>query len=143
MFDGMKLPFAEGDVSGSQRSINLRRSTRFAWRGAKWSSKLSGGLCLVVFLLIPVIWLCFYGEAFFSLTHRLPADVLVVEGWIDTDGLRAAAVEFARGGYKYIVATGGATNDPQHPSNYAEISEQELIRLGIPRANYCSSDRGN
>jgi hypothetical protein len=129
----MKVPSTETGVSSSQRSINQPGLSRQARCGAKWSAKLLAGLCLFVFLVTPLIWLCFYGEAFFSLTRRLPAEVLVVEGWIGNDGIRAAAVEFEAGGYQYIVATGGQTDDRPHSPNYAEIAGQELMRFGIPR----------
>jgi hypothetical protein len=77
-------------------------------------------------------WLCISGESFFSLTRRVPPEVLVVEGWIGDGGVRAAAAEFARGDYKYVVVTGGQTDDRHSSSNYAEIAGQELIRSGIP-----------
>ena len=41
-----------------------------------------------------------YGELFLALTHRLPAEVLVVEGWIGREGVRAAVDEFERGSYQ-------------------------------------------
>jgi hypothetical protein len=88
---------------------------------------------LLALLILPVLWLFTYGEPFFSLTHRVPPEVLVVDGWIGSPGLQAAAAEFVRGGYKYIVATGGQTGDPLLSSSYAEIAGQELIRLGIPK----------
>ena len=93
---------------------------------------LLGSFTMVVFLIFPVIWLCIYGESFFSLTRRLPAEVLVVEGWIGNDGVRVAAAEFERGGYRYIVATGGQTEDRQSSSNFAEMAGRELIRRGVP-----------
>jgi hypothetical protein len=67
---------------------------------------------------------------------RLPAEVLVVEGWIGRDGVRAAATEFERYGYQYIVAAGGpstAEGWQLGDLSYAELAERELIRLGIPR----------
>ena len=74
------------------------------------------------------------GKSFFSLTHRLPAEVLVVEGWIGKDGIRAAAAEFERGGYQYIETTvSEGENRQDHSSNYAEMAKEELIRLGVPK----------
>ena len=101
-------------------------------RPAKWYRTVLGAFTIVVPLVFPVIWLCIYGESFFSLTRRLPAEVLVVEGWIANDGMRAAVAEFERGGYRYILATGGQSPDPRNPGNYAEMAEQQLVRLGIP-----------
>jgi hypothetical protein len=120
------------DVSGCQRSAKQPRWLRRVQRAAKYHPTLSGALAVVVLLVIPVIWLWIYGESYFSLTHRLPAEVLVVEGWIGEDGIRTAAAEFARGGYRYIVATGGQTDDQLNASNFAELAGQELIRSGVP-----------
>jgi hypothetical protein len=102
-------------------------------RSAKWPPKLLGAFRIAVLLVIPAIWLWFNGEAFFSLTRRLPAEVLVVEGWIGKDGVRAAAAEFELGGYQYIVATGGRINERQDASNYAEVAEKTLIQSGVPK----------
>src|SRR5260370_41433001 len=129
----MKILFTEGDVC---RQRSMKRS---GWLGpvqrvANWSPTLLGAFAIVL-LVFPGIWLCIYGESFFSLTHRLPAEVLVVEGWIGNDGLRNAAVEFERGAYQYIVATGGQTEDRRSPSNYADLAGQELTRLGVPQGN--------
>jgi uncharacterized SAM-binding protein YcdF (DUF218 family) len=68
------------------------------------------------------------------LTQRLPAGILVVEGWIGRDGVRAAEGEFEEHGYQYIVVAGGATSEgwEEPPSSYAGMAERELIRLGIP-----------
>jgi hypothetical protein len=65
----------------------------------------------------------------------VPADTLVVEGWIGRNGLRAAVDEFRRGGYLYIVATGGLTSGrwEEQPQSYAEMAEDYLIRFGVPR----------
>jgi hypothetical protein len=76
--------------------------------------------------------LCIFGESFFSFTRRLPAEVLVVEGWIGNEGARAAAAEFGSGGYQYIVAIGGQPKDGPDRSSYAELAAQELIRSGVP-----------
>jgi uncharacterized SAM-binding protein YcdF (DUF218 family) len=63
------------------------------------------------------------------------AEVLVVEGWIGREGMRAAGVEFAQRGYQYIVAAGGQNSDrpKEDPSSYAEMAASELIRSGIPK----------
>jgi hypothetical protein len=60
--------------------------------------------------------------------------VLVVEGWIGVEGVLAAKAEFERGGYHYIVASGGLRHDrwDQHHLNYAELAAGELLRLGLP-----------
>jgi hypothetical protein len=92
--------------------------------------------CCVVLALTGsgVIWLCTSGEEYFSLTRRAPSDVLVVEGWIGRDSIRAAAQEFQQRHYLYLVATGGLISekrDFERPS-YAEVAAAELINAGVP-----------
>jgi uncharacterized SAM-binding protein YcdF (DUF218 family) len=91
--------------------------------------------CLIAILVLSVYACFFFGESFLAETDRAPADTLVVEGWIGRNGLRAAAGEFWRGGYLYIVAAGGLTSGfwEDQPQSYAEMAANELIRLGIPR----------
>jgi uncharacterized SAM-binding protein YcdF (DUF218 family) len=93
------------------------------------------GSCLILLILVtPMVWWFTNGESFLSLTHRLPAQVLAVEGWIGSDGIRAAATEFKEYGYRYLVTTGGPADQrwEQRQRSYAEIAEDELIGLGIP-----------
>jgi len=137
----MKVSQHQDDVflyQGSTRQPGpLRSIIRSA---AKWFPALFGALAVV--LLVAGIWLCVYGEAYFSLTHRLPADVLIVEGWIGSEGIRAAAAEFERGGYKWIAATGGETQDGNGPANYAEMAARELAQLGVPRERIVTAPSG-
>jgi hypothetical protein len=94
---------------------------------------LLGGLVLV-----PVLGWIGYGEAFLSPTERLPAKILIVEGWIGPEALRAAKEEFERGGYDFIFTSGGSP-DPLSPDNwqkagwtYAEGAGHALARAGVP-----------
>jgi uncharacterized SAM-binding protein YcdF (DUF218 family) len=83
------------------------------------------------------VWWCFDGESFLSLTQRRPAEVLVVDGSIGPDGVRAAAAEFAQGGYKYVVASGGVTKSEGWQEggwSYAEGAQHQLIRSGVAEA---------
>ena len=84
------------------------------------------------------------GEQFLELTKRLPADVLVVEGWIGREGIRAAVAEFQGSGYHYIVTSGGLTSgrwEDEHAS-YAKMAADEMIRLGIPKGKDSSRHPG-
>jgi hypothetical protein len=80
-----------------------------------------------------LLWV-FEGEAFLSHTERLPAEALVVEGWIGPEGISAAAGEFERGGYKYVIATSGMSGDrwSRRRWSYAEEAAEQLLRMGIP-----------
>ena len=69
-----------------------------SWRGrvVMASVVLVGGLGLVLGI-----------HPFLAVTHRVPANVLVVEGWIHGYGLDAAVQEFKTGLYKQVYTTGG------------------------------------
>jgi hypothetical protein len=89
---------------------------------------------MVLILAVPVVWWGACGESFLSSSQRCRAEILVVEGWIGGDGVRAAAAEFNRGGYQYVVATGGVTTSKgwgQAGWSYAEGADHELMRSGI------------
>lgn len=94
-------------------------------------------LCLLGIFLLPVFlslaWLGSSGEPFFSVTHRLPAEVLVADAWIGREGIRAAAEEFKLGGYEYIVVTGDMAEESWKQSDDDVTAQQELIGLGIPK----------
>jgi hypothetical protein len=93
--------------------------------------------CSICIFLVPipitVAWLGSRGESFFSLTRRLPAEVLVADAWIGRDGVCAAADEFKLGGYKYIVLNGEMPEERWNRSDETVSAEEELIGVGIPK----------
>ncbi len=103
---------------------------------------LFGWLCLFSGVLgIFLVW-WFGAEGFLSQTKRLSgADVLVVEGWIGNDGVRAAMMEFESGGYKWLVTTGGYTNEGWSGKrwNYSDIADHQLLNLGFPHNSLISA----
>jgi DUF218 domain len=112
------------------------RRIRLFERRTLWCPTWLGAFCLAFLLIVPAAGWCIYGESFLSLTDRLPAEVLVVEGWIGTTGVRAAALEFRSGSYRYVVATG---SQPADDRGWQEIgwsdaqgAANELARSGIP-----------
>ena len=74
------------------------------------------------------------GEQFLARTQRLPAEILIIEGWIGREGIEAAKVEFERGHYAYLVTGGGISkNDWDNRQwNYAEEAGKLLVNLGVP-----------
>ena len=74
------------------------------------------------------------GESFLSVTKRVPADTLIVEGWIGREALPGAKQEFKRGGYNRLVITGGLTGHSwsENRSSITATAERDLLRLGFP-----------
>jgi uncharacterized SAM-binding protein YcdF (DUF218 family) len=111
-----------------------------------WCPTWLGLLCLAIGLAVPLTWWWNFGEAYLSFTHRLPADVLVVEGWIGRKAMIGVRDEFRKGTYKYIVATGGTAIgrwENEKPISYAEMAADELVRLGIGKDEIVVAPSGN
>jgi hypothetical protein len=110
---------------------------RLVRRCTIWCPTWTGSsFALLIFVALAGAWFN-YGESYLAFTQRSRADILVVEGWIGRKGVSAAADEFKRGDYHYIVCTGGLTSDrwEDQPASFAELAAAELIRLGIPKTN--------
>jgi len=99
-----------------------------------WWPTFTGWLCLGGVFFTPILLWYFQGESFLSRTERLPSEYLVVEAWIGSEGLKAAAAEFQHSGYHFIVATGGLSNDrwSVHRYSYTEMARYELSLAGVP-----------
>ncbi len=109
---------------------------RLVQRRTIWLPTWLGLLCLGLFSTVPLFCWLIYGEAFLSMTNRLPGEILVVEGWIGRDGVRAAGLELEQHGYAYVVTTGGLTSGDrwEEPGwSFAEGAERELIRDGVAK----------
>jgi hypothetical protein len=111
------------------------RRLRLVQRRTVWCPTLLGSSCIVVLLVVIAAWWCSSGESFLRLTRRLPAEVLVVEGWIGRDAVRAAGQEFEQRGYQYVVVTGSLSAERwgQGCSSYTEMTERELSQAGVPK----------
>ena len=100
-----------------------------------WCPTLLGWICLIGLTAVPCLFWWFRGESFLSVTARQPAaEILVVEGWIGIEGMRAAAAEFKASDAIAIVTTGGLNDEhwSEKRSSYAEMARYELIRAGVP-----------
>jgi hypothetical protein len=73
---------------------------------------------------------------FLAVTHRVPAKILVVEGWTHYFGVDAAVNEFKTGHYERLLTTGGpekgmGTNSAAYDTD-AWQSAELLAKAGIP-----------
>jgi uncharacterized SAM-binding protein YcdF (DUF218 family) len=107
---------------------------RLVQRRTIWLPTFLGWFLLLVIGCVPVVVWFFWGEGILALTERQPADVLVVEGWIGPEGVRAAYHEYIVGGYKFVVAAGGLTGERWNSRrwNYADEAAEQLTKLGVP-----------
>jgi uncharacterized SAM-binding protein YcdF (DUF218 family) len=93
-------------------SVLRRAATRCAlWglldRKERWSLSWRGRLVLASALLLAGALVLKGVYPFLAITHRVDADVLVVEGWVHEHTIRAALKEFQSNHYKRIFTTGG------------------------------------
>ena len=96
------------------------------WKGWLTLLLLAGGVLGGAF---------YHAESFLALSAPVPADVLVVEGWISGAAVHAAAAEFQNGRYRYVVAVGGWTAQAVTPTlglTYAQHVASQLQRAGCP-----------
>lgn len=72
---------------------------------------------------------------FLTVTHRVPAKVLVVEGWIHDYGVEAAVQEFKAGNYERILTTGGPVEGAGTSSSVYDTeawqSAELLVKAGV------------
>ena len=99
-----------------------------------WWPTCFGWLLAAVLAIAPLVFWGIEGEAILAVTDRLPADVLVVDGWIGRAGIVAAKAEFDRGGYRYLVTAGSESESDWDGRkwNCADGAGDLLLQLGVP-----------
>jgi hypothetical protein len=115
--------------------INRRIAWRLTWLG--WLCLLSTALGLLS------LWVL-RGETFLAISDPLPARLLIVEGWIGAETVRAAADEFRTGGYERAMTTGGLTGESwdERRWDYAEIAKEQLLKFGVPEEQITAAPAG-
>jgi uncharacterized SAM-binding protein YcdF (DUF218 family) len=78
--------------------IRRREAWRLSWRG--WLIVIVALIALSATTLLRIY-------PFLSVTHRVNAEVLVVEGWVHEYAIQAAVEEFRNNRYRYAISTGG------------------------------------
>lgn len=98
-----------------------------------WPTPAGWAVLFALPVLLAALWF-FASETFFAHTERLPADALIVEGWIGLEGVRAAKQEFEQGNYRYVITAGALTEARWNTQrwNYGTEAAKLLIRLGVP-----------
>ncbi|MCU0517823.1 MAG: YdcF family protein [Oscillatoria sp. Prado101] len=75
-------------------------------------------------------------HSFLAVNSPIPADVLVVEGWLPDYAIKAAMTEFKSGSYRYLITTGVALPIGFYLAEYktwAEVGAATLLALGFDR----------
>ena len=95
------------------------------WRGLLLLMTILVSLMLIFVLKI---------HSFLAVTEIVPADKLVVEGWVPTYVMKEAIIEFKRGHYHKLYVTGGPIEEDELLSEYkswANYGASTLIKMGM------------
>ena len=107
-------------------------------RRERWGFSARGIFLVVAGGLSSALLVALAIYPFLAVTERVPADSLVVEGWVQDHGIRAATEEFTAGKYQLVFATGGPVHGigAYHNdfSTAAAIGARKLTDAGLPLA---------
>jgi len=105
-------------------------------RRYRWSLSFKAKLSILLVLLALVLTIVFGAYPFLAVTKRVPANVLVVEGWVHSYAIDASIAEFNNHHYRQIFTTGGPVvgkggyiNDYQ---TSASVGADLLKKTGVP-----------
>ena len=94
---------------------------------------------LIILLLLLTMFVFFIKNVAFFLAKQAPveANILVVEGWLESSALRQAYAEYQTGQYDLVITTGGpeARNFTDQFESYAEQAAYQLEQLGLSTKN--------
>ena len=136
------------DTSGDSSTPNAFGASRLAqpeppravWglldRKERWSLSWRGWLVLASTLLLFAAFLFRNVYPFLATTHRVDAEVLVVEGWVHEYAIRAAVEEFRSKSYQRVFTTGGPVEGAGgYIDDYqteASVGAELLTKNGLP-----------
>jgi uncharacterized SAM-binding protein YcdF (DUF218 family) len=107
-------------------------------RRTRWGLSARGWLFAGAGIVLAGISAVHFIYPFLAVTERIPADNLVVEGWVQNYAIRAATGEFAAGGYLRVFTTGGPLHgisaDHHDFDTAASAGAQRLVAEGVPPA---------
>jgi len=95
------------------------------WRGLSLFLFLLAGFCVIAALNV---------QSFLALTDPVPAEVLVVEGWVSDHVLEQTIAEFEHGHYRRLYVTGGPIEKGgllSEYKTYAELGAAILVKMGV------------
>jgi uncharacterized SAM-binding protein YcdF (DUF218 family) len=104
-------------------------------RRERWGLSRRGWLGLVTVVLVLVLTWAWNVQSFLAPTKRVPAKILVMEGWVGPYVARATAQEFMEGKYDFVCTTGGPITGSGATNIFntvASVGGERLIGAGLP-----------
>jgi uncharacterized SAM-binding protein YcdF (DUF218 family) len=106
-------------------------------RKERWGLSWRGRLIVFAAVLLTFSLFLFRVYPFLAVTHRVDANVLVVEGWVHEYAIRAAVEEFRSNRYERVFATGGPVEGTgRYINDYqtsASVGADLLTKNGLPK----------
>jgi DUF218 domain-containing protein len=125
--DHLSDQFPQGSPPRRWAVLIKRERWGLAWQG--WLVLLLASVLLATVFLVTV-------HPFLAPTHRVDANILVVEGWVHDYVIRAAAKEFTAGSYQLVFSTGGPSPGSGgytwDADTSASIGAGQLRAVGVP-----------
>jgi len=101
-----------------------------------WLLTIWGWLALLLIGAAVIVLVARNLHSFLAPNEPVGARILVVEGWMNPEGLDQAIVAFRSGGYERVVTTGGLMDWPElhGPATFAERAASYLKQHGLADA---------
>lgn len=102
-----------------------------------WFPTIWGWLVLLLIAAATIVFVARNLHGFLAPNHAVGARVLVVEGWLNPEGLDQAVSAFRAGAYERVVTTGGPIDWPELRAHatFAERAADYLRRHGLADAS--------
>ena len=115
-----------------------RRRWIFLTKRERWGLSWPGWMALFLALIFCLSLFLVNVQPFLASTHRVDANMLVVEGWVHDFVINQATSEFRTGGYERVFATGGPSNGSGgytwDADTSASVGAGQLRAAGMPPA---------
>ncbi len=121
----------------------LKKNSKKSWLGLishrpRWGLTLKGWMVIFLIISITSATIPLKLESFLAYSAPIPADILVVEGWVSDDAVKGAIAEFKRGkNYRLLITTGIRLGRGEYLSEYksfAELSAATFLALGFEQS---------
>lgn len=112
-------------MGGLIQLTKRKECRRPTWQG--WIV-ISGCLLVAAFLFVRFI------NGFLAISRPIHGEILVVEGWLDDEAIKASVELFKSGTYQWIVTTGGPLEKGNYLAayhDYAELAAATIRKLGV------------
>ena len=107
-----------------------KRLFGLATRRERWGPSWKGWLVIGLLVIGMAVSLTYAAYPFLAVTHRVNADTLVVEGWVQQYAIRTAVNEFQSGSYERVFTTGGpVTGMGGYTNDYNTSATQAAAQL--------------